>query len=504
MHQKTALIIGAGPAGLTAAKELLDTTDILPIILETEDWIGGIARTAHFNGNLIDMGPHRFFSKSDRVMNWWKQMLPLEGRPQHPEKKLVLVARMTRIYYLKKFFDYPISLSVKTLSNLGIIRTIQIGISYIKSKIAPVKPEKNLEDFFINRFGRKLYSTFFEEYTAKVWGVPCSKIPAAWGAQRVKDLSILTTVLHALKKMIPGTGSGLEQKKTQTSLIEKFIYPNKGAGQMWETAAEDIKNKGGEILLKHHVTGFKIQGNQIKSVVAKNAQGEVCEFECDYVLSSMAIKDLIRCFGVAVPPDVLRVGDNLAYRDFITVALVVKKLKVKNTTGIKTHNDIIPDNWIYIQESGVKIGRLSFFNNFSETMVKDKNTVLLGTEYFVYENDELWNLSDAEMTALAAQELDEIGIISKEDVLDSVVHKITKAYPSYIGSYDEFPKIQEFTDSIKNLFLMGRNGMHRYNNQDHSMLSAMQIVDNIRTESGHMENVWAVNTEKDYHEEKKS
>lgn len=531
MTAKKAIIMGAGPAGLTAAYEFLEKTDIKPIVFEVSEDMGGIAKTVNYKGNRIDMGGHRFFSKSDIVMDWWKKILPIQGalskddlvlnityqnksRPieitkdgPDPEKKdevMLIRSRLSRIFFLRKFFNYPISLTLGTIQNLGLIRLIKIGISYLWIKLFPIKEEKSLEDFFINRFGNELYLTFFKDYTEKVWGVPCDQIKPEWGAQRIKGLSITKAVTHALKKIVKSSSGSISQKDTETSLIEQFLYPKLGPGQMWEEVARIIKEKGGEIHTSSKVIGINYDGEKVSSLKIKNEKtGEEKNIEGDYFFSTLAIKDLINSFSGGIPSNVKAVSDGLQYRDFITVGLLLKKLKIKNETTTKTVNDVVPDNWIYIQERDVKIGRLQIFNNWSPYMVKDLNTVWIGLEYFCNVGDELWSKGDKEFTEFAIDELVKIGIIEKENVLDSTIIRIEKTYPAYFGTYDDLYVVKDFVNKIENLFLVGRNGLHRYNNQDHSMLTAITAVENIIKGIKSKENIWAVNTEEEYHEEKK-
>jgi len=528
MKNKRAIIIGAGPAGLTAAYELLVKTDIQPIILEKSEHMGGISRTVNYKGNRIDIGGHRFFSKSDRVMSWWLQMLPLEAsekssvaikyhrmerniqvspggaKPGSEDLVMLLRPRKSRIYYLRRFFDYPITLSTNTLRNLGLLRTIRIGLSYLKSAIAPLKQERTLEHFFINRFGYELYNTFFKSYTEKVWGVPCGQISAEWGAQRIKGLSVWATLAHALKKVFRRGGAGdIGQKGTQTSLIEQFLYPKFGPGQVWEEVARRIKEKGGEIHTGYTVDRIGTAEWRVKSLEATNsATGARETFTGDYFFSSAPIQELMRSFDVAPPRNVREVSEGLVYRDFITVGLLVSSLKIHDETP--QGEKLISDNWIYIQEPDVLLGRLQVFNNWSPFMVADPAHVWLGLEYFCNESDALWNLPDEEMAALAKRELSKIGIIDAAEVVDSTVLRMEKTYPAYFGTYDRFAEIRQYVDRYENLFLVGRNGMHRYNNQDHSMLTAMLAVENIIAGNMDKSNLWDVNTELDYHEEKEN
>ncbi|MCL1955706.1 MAG: NAD(P)/FAD-dependent oxidoreductase [Fibromonadales bacterium] len=448
---KTALIIGAGPAGLTAAFEFLKKGDIHPIVVEQENFVGGISRTVEHNGNRMDIGGHRFFSKNNWVMDWWKTIYG----------DMMLRPRLSRILYMRKFFDYPVSLNANTIKGLGLWRMAKIGTSYLKSSLFQIKKEKNLQDFMLNRFGKELYLTFFKDYTEKVWGIPCEQISAEWGAQRIKGLSIAKTIKHALFK-----------NTKETSLIDEFLYPKLGPGDLWQRAADKVLEMGGEIKFN-----TKIEKLNLK--------------EYDYVLSSMPIKDLINAME-DVPPNIKEIANGLVYRDFITVGLLLEKLEVGN----------IKDNWIYVQESDVKVGRLQIFNNWSEHLVKDKSKIWLGMEYFANEGDDLWNMSERVFSKFAISELEKIGMAKKENVLDSVVIKVPKAYPAYFGTYNKFGELKAWLDGIDNLFLIGRNGMHKYNNMDHSMLSAKEAVNAIRYGSKDKSAIWSVNSEEDYHEGK--
>jgi protoporphyrinogen oxidase len=514
-----AVIIGAGPAGLTAAYELLTRSNIVPIVLEKSEYMGGLSRTVEHNGNRIDIGGHRFFSKSDRVMNWWLEHLPLEGSTLKPHKIsyhrndrlvtgnapttdgqpcMLVRQRKSRIYFLRKFFAYPIQLTSDTLRNLGVKRVLRIGFSYLKTLLFPPKRVENLEQFFISRFGKELYLTFFKSYTEKVWGVPCEQISAEWGAQRIKGLSIKNTLLHLAKKL-GRRSSDLRQKDTETSLIEQFLYPKLGPGQLWEVVADKVKALGGEILTRQEVTSIHTDKGRITAVSVRGPDGLERQVTGNYFFSTMPIKELVNELQAAVPAHVREVSSNLQYRDFITVGLLVKKLSVKdreNPTGR------IQDNWIYIQEPDVLAGRLQIFNNWSPYMVKDPDTVWIGVEYFCYETDSMWNLPDSEMASLAGRELERIGIIESQDVTDFKVIRMPKTYPAYFGVYNRFEEVRSYLDAFPNLFLVGRNGMHKYNNQDHSMLTAMTAVDNIIEGRTDKSNIWAVNTEMDYHEEK--
>jgi len=521
---ETAVIIGAGPAGLTAGYELLKTDKYKVVIIEKTKSIGGISQTANYKGNRIDIGGHRFFSKSEKVLQWWNNIMPLQSLPSKddialgrvpkplgedvladPEKSdnvMLIRKRISRIYYLRRFFDYPISLNYSTIKNLGLKRTLKIGTSYLKVLLFPKKNEKNLEEFFINRFGKELYKTFFKDYTEKVWGKKCTEIKPDWGAQRIKGLSIKSAILHAFKKIVSVNKSN---NKVETSLIEQFHYPKLGPGQLWEKAALEIKEMGGEIFMECELNEIFFEDKNITALSYRNlSTKESITINCDFLLSSAPVKDLISSFTGSVPDNVRNIASNLDYRDFITVGLLVKKLKIKNESNIKTVNDIIPDNWIYVQEKDVKIGRIQIFNNWSPYMVRDDKNVWMGLEYFCNEGDSLWEMSDEKFIDFATNEMIKINFIENTDsVIDATVIRIPKAYPGYFGVYENFDQVREFTDKIPNLFLIGRNGMHRYNNADHSMLTAMEAVTNIKNNIQLKDNIWSVNTEEDFHETKK-
>jgi protoporphyrinogen oxidase len=522
--EKRAVIVGAGPAGLTAAYELLTRTDIVPLVLEKTDYVGGISRTVNYKGNRIDIGGHRFFSKSDRVMQWWLNILPMQAiegeqaeityqqkttsvaahpRPADPERddRVMLVRnRKSRIYFMRQFFAYPITLSGDTLSKLGLMKTIRIGLSYLRSLLFPIKNEQNLEQFFINRFGRELYLTFFKSYTEKVWGIECKEISAEWGAQRIKGLSILKTITHILKNALPKKKSDISQKDIETSLIERFLYPKYGPGQMWEEVAQIVRQRGGEILMHWKVQQIEHTGDRVSAVVARNSQtGEVSRFDGDYFFSTMPVKELVADMKPSAPASVKEISDGLMYRDFITVGVLCERIKLREVNG-----ELVKDNWIYIQEPDVLVGRLQIFNNWSPFMVADKGKVWIGLEYFCNDTDALWKKSDPEMIDLAKRELASMNILDPQDVQDATVIRMEKTYPAYFGSYDRFPEVISWVNGFDNLFLVGRNGMHKYNNQDHSMLTAMTAVDNIIAGVRSRDNLWALNTEQEYHEEKKT
>ncbi len=513
---KKAIIIGGGPAGLTAAYEFVKYTQIQPIVLEKSEFWGGISRTVNYKGNRIDIGGHRFFSKSDVVMDWWNTILPVlseenqltisyqnktadvqvkQTTDENSDDVFLVRKRKSRIFYLRKFFNYPISLNPQTLSNLGIIRTIRIGFSYMKSVLFPIKKEKNLEDFFINRFGKELYKTFFKDYTEKVWGVKCTEISPEWGAQRVKGLSIKKTILHFIKQSFSSKRKDIKQKDVETSLIEYFLYPKFGPGQMWEKVAEIVQSEKGELHQNVEVVKIHTQDKKVIGVTTKNSiTQEENYIEGDYVISTMPVKELIKSLQTdSIPKNVSEIAEGLEYRDFITVGLLLNKINHKS----------IDDNWIYVQEPDVKVGRIQFFNNWSPFMVVDSDKLWIGLEYFCNEGDELWNNSEEQMKQLGVSEMIKMGMINQNDVVDSVVIKMEKAYPAYFGTYDRIDELITYVNEYENLFLIGRNGMHKYNNQDHSMLTAIETVKNIQKGKFNKDNIWSINTEQEYHESKK-
>lgn len=527
-NKQSVVIIGGGPAGLTAAWELAkdggsERYDVT--VLEATKQFGGISRTVRHNGNRMDIGGHRFFSKDDRIMDWWKNVLPLQGAPSYDDKKLgrhhdlepggpdpektdkVMLKRhrVSRIYWNHHFFDYPISLSWNTLKALGFRLTMVAGFSYLKSVFHKL-PEDNLENFYINRFGRKLYSMFFAGYTEKLWGRAPKEISADWGAQRVKGLSIMGVLKNAVQKMLP---KKRDSHEVETSLIEEFWYPKLGPGQLWETVEANCREVGVNVITDAKVVELDQRDGRLSSVVYLDAEGKKVSLEADEVISSMPIKDLVNAVKASpqsAPKDMAEIANGLPYRDFVTVGLLVKKLRIRNTTDTPTLGNppIVPDCWIYVQDPGFKVGRLQMFNNWSPYLVKDvDDTVWIGLEYFCEEGDDFWNLSDEKATAFAVDELTRMGIINgPQDVMDSHRERVPKAYPAYFDTYDRMPELVEWLDSFGNLYCVGRNGQHHYNNQDHSMATSMEAVDNIRTGRTSKTNVWNVNTEKSYHEEK--
>lgn len=531
-QKQSVVIIGGGPAGLTAAWELVkdggsEQYDVT--VLEATREFGGISRTVKYRGNRMDIGGHRFFSKDDRIMDWWRQTLPLQGAPSYDDKKLgrhhdlepggpdpevtdeVMLKRhrVSRIFWNRRFFDYPISLSPNTLRAMGFKLTMVAGFSYLKSMFHKL-PEDNLENFYINRFGRKLYSMFFEGYTEKLWGRHPSQISADWGAQRVKGLSITEVLKNAVLKLMP---KKRDSSQVETSLIEEFWYPKLGPGQLWETVESNCRKAGAHVVTDAKVVQIRQDGGRIVSVVYEDSEGVRTELRADQFISSMPVKDLVNAMGNGeqrpgelVPTDMRTVANGLPYRDFVTVGLLVKHLRLRNTTDIATLGNppIVPDCWIYVQDPGYKVGRIQIFNNWSPYLVKDvDDTVWVGLEYFCEEGDSFWSLTDEEAKKFAIQELVRMRVISgPHDVIDAHRERVPKAYPAYFDTYAQMPELIEYLDSFGNLYCVGRNGQHRYNNQDHSMATAIEAVSNIRSGKTSKKNVWSVNTEQSYHEKK--
>ena len=515
MKQKV-LIIGAGPAGLTAAYELMRTGKYDVTVFEESGYMGGISRTVNHNGNRMDMGGHRFFSKVQEVNDWWEKMLPAQGALPYDDKQLGRTSaitpggpdpdktdrvmlkrnRLSRIFFNHKFFDYPVSLKFSTIKNMGLFTTIAAGFSYIKSAVHK-RPEKSLEDFYINRFGKKLYSMFFENYTQNLWGRHPSEISPEWGAQRVKGLSITAILRDIFGKMFHA-----KSRKVETSLIEEFKYPKLGPGQLWEITADEIRKLGGTIITGAKVTRFIMDNGRISALIYEKDGQEYTETG-DAVISSMPVKDLVAGMS-GVPEHIAAIASGLPYRDYMTLGVLVKSLRLKNETKIKTLGNIIPDNWIYVHDRSVKMGRIQVFNNWSPYMVRDiNNTVWLGLEYFCSEGDELWSMTNEEFAELGITEMLKMGLIaSRDDVLDTHAERVRKAYPAYFDTYEHMDELREWLNGIANLYCVGRNGQHRYNNIDHSMCTAFEAVKNILSGSPDKANIWNVNTEKEYHESK--
>ena len=515
---KKVFIIGAGPAGLTAGCKLLkNSKDYDVTILEETNVVGGISRTVEHNGNRMDIGGHRFFSKDATVNAMWNELMPLQGKPSYDDKKLnrqynlssdgpdpetadrVMLSRnrVSRIYYRKHFFNYPVKMNFDTIRNMGFFTTFIAGISYLKT-LAFKLPETSLEKFYINRFGKKLYSMFFEGYTEKLWGRHPRDISADWGSQRVKGLSIVAVLKDILRKLLP-----LKQQTVETSLIEAFYYPKYGPGQLGQIAAEEFEKMGGKIIYNCRVDQLKKEDSRI-SALSCTCNGEQREYACDIVISSMPLKDLVNGL-VNIPTEIKYIASGLPYRDFVTVGLLLKKLNLKNETKLKTLNNIVPDCWIYVQDTGVKLGRIQVFNNWSPYMLKNPDeTIWIGLEYFCSEGDKYWNMDNSNWKDFGVEELVAMGVIDKDEpILDFHVEKVKKAYPAYFDTYSQIGTLIEYLNNIDNLYCIGRNGQHRYNNMDHSMVTAFEAVEHIvKNNKSDKSAIWNVNTEKEYHEEK--
>jgi len=512
--QKKVAIVGAGPAGLTAAIELQRAGFKNIVVFESCTQVGGISKTVNYKGNRIDIGGHRFFSKSDWVINWWADFMPIQkdgtqdnfllkykgnARPipsvststSSEENVLLIRSRLSRIYFNKEFFDYPLSLNSEMISKLGFKKTFLFGVSYMLSKLRPIKPEQSLQDFLINRFGKKLFHRFFKEYTEKVWGVPCTEISADWGAQRIKSLSITSVLFRALKKAI-----GLQKSKASpTSLIESFLYPKYGPGQMWQVVADTFVRNGGKIVLSSEVIGIDISQGRIHGVKYKDSQGSERSEGCDYLISTMPVRDLVLCAGSVFSSKALEIASGLQYRDFITVGLLYRRIDLPRE---------LRDNWIYIQEPNINVGRVQVFNNWSPDMVANPaETLWLGLEYFCKESDFLWSSTDKKLIELGEHEMFQIGLVSVGTSIDATVLRVPKAYPGYFGAaFKEFELLRAELDSVANLFLVGRNGMHRYNNQDHSMLTAAEAARQIVAGETNKDLIWRINIDDAYQEQK--
>jgi protoporphyrinogen oxidase len=518
---KIAVIAGAGPAGLTAALELLRRSDVRPLVFEADSQVGGISKTINYRGNRMDLGGHRFFSKSDWVMRWWQDVLPVQpdqqpenvrihyqqqsrdlvlsaSQPSSPDAVMLVRERLSRIFYRRRFFDYPLKLNAQTLTGMGLAESFLVGLSYLNARAMQRNPEKSLEDFLINRFGNRLYRTFFKEYTEKVWGVPCADISAEWGAQRIKGLSVTKALAHALASQFRSS-KDTAQKGVETSLIERFLYPKFGPGQMWEEATRLITARGGSVQLRHRLVDLERTDTRITAAWVKDLDGgDVRRIDCDHLISTVPVKELT---AMLKPQDerVVHVAAHLPYRDFMTAGLLLNKMNRGDRRA--SENGMPPDNWIYIQEPDVRLGRLQVFNNWSPHLIADPQKIWLGLEYFCGEGDELWSMQDSQFLDFAAAELQKIGMIDRREVLDGTVVRVPKAYPAYFGEYRDFGVVREYLDRFANLYPIGRNGMHRYNNQDHSMLAANCAVNSILNAGAGKTDIWAVNAEEEYHEE---
>lgn len=466
-----AIVIGAGPAGLTAAYEIVEG-GAEAIVFEQAHIVGGISRTDQYKGYRFDIGGHRFFTKVKIVQDWWMNILADE---------FLVRPRLSRIYYNDKFFDYPLK-PMNALLGLGPVEAVLIGFSYVKAQLFPVKPEENLEQWVSNRFGKRLYSIFFKTYTEKVWGMPCTEIGADWAAQRIKNLDLKTAVKNAF------LGQRGSDGEVVTTLIEEFHYPRHGPGMMWERVTELLGEKGHPVRMGKRVKTLHHEGGRIVAVTVVDREGNAERHEGTDFISSMPIRELLNAFDPPPPPEVLEAANKLRYRDFLTVGLIVGK------------DELFPDNWIYIHSEKVKVGRVQNFKNWSPEMVPEEGKSSIGLEYFVQENDEVWSAKDEDLIELAKKEMHTLGLVDEKDVEDGVVIRMPKAYPVYDQVYKEALEVlRGYLDPIENLQLVGRNGQHRYNNQDHSMVTAIYAAHNVLGKR--RRDVWDVNVEQEYHEE---
>lgn len=512
---KNIIIIGGGPAGLTAAYELLrdGSKEYRVTILEESTMLGGISQTVRYHGNRMDIGGHRFFSEDERIMKWWSALMPVQGKPAYDDKVLgrekplsengpdpqkedaVMLVRdkVSRIYYNKSLFDYPVTINLSTFRNMGFVTALRAGFSYLKSVFKKL-PEDTLENYYINRFGRVMYSMFFEGYTEKLWGQHPCEIPVNRDAQRVKGLSLSALLKEMLRKLFRKKN----KSNAETSQTERFWYPKYGPGQLWELVGEKVQEMGGEIRFGCKVQKIRTDDGRITGVVCQTPESET-EICGDIFISSMPVKELVAGMDSA-DETVSRIAAGLPYRDFVTIGLLVKKLELKNQTDRRTLANIIPDCWIYVQDKSVKLGRFQIFNNWSPYMVqKPEDTIWIGLQYFCDEGDFFWNMTDEECIAYAVRELRKMGIIQKGVCLDAHREKIRKAYPAYFDTYSEFGQVIEFLNGYENLFCVGRNGQHRSCNMDHSMLTAIRAAEAIKAGSTDQSGIWNINAETEYH-----
>jgi protoporphyrinogen oxidase len=468
---KEVIIIGAGPAGLTAAAELAEAGSSVTVLDKDPEYVGGIARTVRYKGYRFDIGGHRFFSKSSEITHWWKKRLG---------SQFISVKRLSRIFYKGKFFDYPLRAG-NALFGLGLFESFACALSYLKAQLFPKRPEKSFADWVTNRFGARLFKIFFKTYTEKVWGMPCDEISADWAAQRIKGLSLMKAVLHSL---LPRSGKSGSIK----TLIDSFEYPRLGPGMMWEKTRDDICSLGSEVRLGEEVIRIRREGNRVIAVTTRNPAGLKTDWLGKSFIVSMPLRDCVLAFEPQLSEETIAAAKRLKYRDFLTVALVVNR------------TDLFPDNWIYVHEASVKLGRIQNFNNWSPEMVPDQATTCLGLEYFCFEGDQLWKMSDQDLIELGKAELETLGLVKRGECSDGCVVRMEKAYPVYGPGYqDDVAIIRRELSKLENIQPVGRNGMHKYNNQDHSMMTALLASRNL-TQNGSFD-LWKVNTDAEYHED---
>jgi protoporphyrinogen oxidase len=474
-----AVIAGGGPAGLTAAFELTRYGRPCVVLESDPTMVGGISRTDEYKGYRFDIGGHRFFSKSDEVNDLWREVLG---------DQLITRRRLSRIYYDRKFFDYPLR-PVDALRKLGPVRAARILASYLKARAAPIHPEASFEDWVVNRFGRELFEIFFKTYTEKVWGMPTHTISADWAAQRIKGLSLTRAVLSAL---LGGSGGKSKTRNGEVikTLIDSFQYPRLGPGQMWEMTRDRVVEQGGAVDHDRRVVRVEHDGSAVTAFVATDGAGQEHVYRGRHYLSTLPVRLLVRALDPPPPPAVVRAAESLQYRDFLTVVLIVDQ------------PETFPDNWIYVHEPGVQLGRVQNFKNWSPDLVPDPSRSSLGLEYFCFEGDGLWTMPDDQLVALGRREIGEIGLVDPAKVVDGCVVRMPKAYPVYDDAYqNHLAVIRRWLAGLENLNLAGRNGMHKYNNQDHSMMTALLCARNILGHGSY--DPWCVNTDAEYHEEAK-
>jgi protoporphyrinogen oxidase len=464
------VVIGAGPAGLTAAAELAAKTDGPIVVLEQdEQYVGGISRTVRYKGYRFDIGGHRFFSKNPEIVRWWHDRLPSD---------FLSVKRQSRILYGKRLYDYPLR-PLNALTNLGVVTSALCVYSYFWRRLFPIRPERTFEQWVSNRFGSRLFRIFFKTYTEKVWGIPCSEISADWASQRIKGLSLKEAILNAFR-------FSKRNDAVIKTLIDEFQYPRLGPGMMWEKTRDDLAQIGVKIHMGRQVQEIHHSGREVSFVRTKTMAGDIEDWFAEHFISSMPLRDCVLSMHPGISDAGQVAARGLQYRDFITVAILVKD------------RHLFPDNWIYVHDPDVHVGRIQNYNNWSLAMVPDPEVTCLGLEYFCTFGDTLWNFSDAELSELAKRELVQLKLAPKDKILDACVVRMLKAYPVYDATYEQnVLKIREALGELGNLQVVGRNGMHKYNNQDHSMLTGILAARNV---TGGRHNVWKVNTDAEYHE----
>jgi len=474
-ERKHVVVLGAGPAGLTATYELLKHDVPVTVVEKDPLQVGGLARTVEHKGYRFDIGGHRFFSKNEEVEGLWTEILG---------DQMLTRGRLSRIYYRGRFFAYPIK-AANALWNLGPVEAVRCLASYARARIQPVKNPRNLEEWVRNQFGWRLFSIFFKTYTEKVWGISTKELSADWAAQRIKSLDLWVVIRTAL---VPGRKSG-RRGEIVTTLIDRFRYPRLGPGQMWERVAEISAAKGHPILLGRSVEKISHEDGAVTSVTTRTADGGAETHRGTHFISSIPMRELVAKLEPPAPERVRRAADSLSYRDFISIALMINRA------------DVFPDNWIYIHDPGVRVGRIQNFKNWSPDMVPDQSKTCLGLEYFCFEGDGLWSMKDPDLIALATEELGRLGICSAAEIFEGVVVRQHKAYPVYDDSYQEHVAVVRdyFATALPNMHLAGRNGMHKYNNQDHSMMTALLVARNIA--DGSPLDPWKVNADAVYHED---